>query len=80
MEMVWNFQQELTTAWSAGTLPVGFRPAHSFQEPAVLANNNGIVTNNTAVVNVTDAGQVLFICGNSITGGRNIGHSVWVAA
>lgn len=80
VEMVWNFQQESTTLWSAGTLPVGFRPAHSFQEPSVLASTDGTVTNNTAVVIVTDAGQVSFICGTSITGGRNIGHSVWVAA
>lgn len=80
VEMFWNFVQETTGLWSAGTLPVGFRPAHSFQEPAVLANSNGIVTNNTAAVNVTDAGQVSFICAASITGGRNIGHSVWVAA
>lgn len=80
VEMVWNFPQESTTIWSAGTIPVGFRPAHSFQEPSVLANTNGFVTNNTAAVNVTDAGQVSFICGTSITGGRNIGHSVWVAA
>lgn len=80
VEMFWNFVQETTGLWSAGTLPVGFRPAHSFQEPAVLANSNGIVTNNTAAVNVTDAGQVSFICAASITGGRNIGHSVWIAA
>lgn len=80
VEMVWNFPQESTKLWSAGTLPVGFRPAHSFQEPSVLANTYGTATNNTAVVIVTDAGQVSFICGTSITGGRNIGHSVWVAA
>ena len=80
VEMFWNFVQETTGLWSAGTLPVGFRPAHSFQEPSVLANSSGIVTNNTAAVNVTDAGQVSFICAASITGGRNIGHSVWVAA
>lgn len=80
VEMVWNFPQESTALWTAGTLPLGFRPAHSFQEPSVLANTNGFVTNNTAVVNVTDAGQVSFICGTSITGGRNIGHSVWMAA
>ena len=80
VEMVWNFPQESTALWSAGTLPVGFRPAHSFQEPSVLANTNGFVTNNTAVVNVTDSGGVAFICGTSVNGGRNIGHSVWIAA
>ena len=80
VEMVWNFPQESTTLWSAGTIPVGFRPAHSFQEPSVLASTYGTVTNNTAVAIVTDTGQVSFICGTSITGGRNIGHSVWVAA
>lgn len=80
VEMVWNFQQESTAIWSAGTLPVGFRPAHSFQEPSVLTNSNGIATNNVATVNVTDAGQASFICATSITGGLNIGHSVWIAA
>ena len=80
VEMVWNFPQESTTLWTAGTLPVGFRPGHSFQEPSVLTNTNGFVTNNVAVVNVTGAGRVSFICATSITGGRNIGHSVWIAA
>lgn len=79
-EMVWNFPQESTTLWTVGTLPVGFRPGHSFQEPSVLTNTNGFATNNVAVVNVTGAGQVSFICAASITGGRNIGHSVWIAA
>lgn len=78
--MVWNFPQESTTLWTAGELPAGFRPAHSFLEPSVLTNSNGLATNNTAAVNVTDAGQVSFICATSITGGRNIGHSVWIAA
>lgn len=78
--MVWNFQQESTTLWRAGTLPVGFRPAHGFQEPSVLANVNSYVTNNIAAVNVTGAGQVSFMCTSSVTGGRNIGHSVWIAA
>lgn len=80
VEMVWNFQQESTTLWRAGTLPVGFRPAHAFQEPSVLANANSYVTNNIAAVNVTGAGQVSFMCTSSVTGGRNIGHSVWIAA
>ena len=80
VEMVWNFQQESTTLWRAGTLPVGFRPAHGFQEPSVLANVNSYVTNNIAAVNVTGAGQVSFMCTSSVTGGRNIGHSVWIAA
>lgn len=80
VEMVWNFQQESTTLWRAGTLPVGFSPAHGFQEPSVLANANSYVTNNIAAVNVTGAGQVSFMCTSSVTGGRNIGHSVWIAA
>lgn len=80
VEMVWNFQQESTTLWRAGTLPVGFRPAHGFQEPSVLANVNSYVTNNIAAVNVTGAGQVSFMCTASVTGGRNIGHSVWIVA
>lgn len=80
VEMVWNFKQESITLWDAGTLPVGFRPTHSFQEPAVLANSDGYITNNAATVNVTDAGKISFICATGITGGRNIGHSVWIAA
>lgn len=80
VEMIWNFQQESTKLWRAGTLPVGFRPAHGFQEPSVLANVNSYVTNNIAAVNVTGAGQVSFMCTSSVTGGRNIGHSVWIAA
>ena len=78
--MIWNFSQVSATAWVAGTLPTGFRPARSFLEPSVLANSNGIVSNNTSEVEVKDSGQVTFICAAAVSGGRNIGHSVWLAA
>ena len=78
--MIWNFSQVSTNPWVAGTLPTGFRPARSFLEPSVLTNANGIVSNNTAEVEVKDLGQVTFICAAAIGGGRNIGHSVWIAA
>lgn len=80
VEMVWNFAQASTNVWSAGTLPAGFRPAKSFIEPSVLANANGIVSNNTAEVEVMDSGRVTFISAAAVAGGRNIGHSVWIAA
>ena len=80
VEMIWNFTQETTALWIAGTLPIGFRPGHNFQEPSMLADTHSMVTNNTAAVNVRDMGQVSFICGTRITGGRNVGHSVWIAA
>ena len=78
--MIWNFSQVSTAIWVAGTLPAGFRPARSFIEPSVLANANGAVSNNTAEVEVKDSGQVTFICAAAVNGGRNIGHSVWLAA
>lgn len=80
VEMIWNFNQDSTNVWVAGTLPAGFRPARSFLEPSVLANANGIVSNNTAEVEVRDSGQVVFISAAAIGGGRSIGHSVWIAA
>lgn len=80
VEMFWNFEQSSANVWNAGTLPVGYRPHKSFLEPAVLANPNGIVSNNTAEVEVTEHGHVNFVCAAAVTGGRNIGHSVWIAA
>lgn len=78
--MLWNFTQETTELWSVGTLPAGFRPARSFLEPAVLTKPGGITSNNTAEVEVSDTGVVIFISAAAVAGGRNIGHSVWIAA
>ena len=78
-EMLWNFGQETTDLWVAGTLPDGFRPAKSFIEPSVLTKPGGVTSNNTANVEVADTGRVTFVCGASVNGGRNIGHSVWIA-
>lgn len=80
VEMFWDFMQSTANVWNAGTLPVGYRPHFSFLEPAVLTNPNGIVSNNTAEVEVTEHGRVNFVCATAITNGRNIGHCVWIAA
>lgn len=80
VEMFWNFSQETTQVFNAGTLPVKFRPAHSFLMPAVRTFSNGIVSNNTADVEVKESGEVVFITANSMAGGHNIGHCVWIAA
>ena len=78
--MFWNFPQETTQLFNAGTLPVKFRPAYSFIMPAVRTLPNGIVSNNTAEVEVKESGEVVFIAANALAGGRNIGHCVWIAA
>ena len=80
VELYWNFPQETTHTFNAGTLPVEFRPAHSFLTPAVRTLSNGIVSNNTAEVEVRASGEVIFISANALAGGRNIGHCVWIAA
>ena len=80
VEMFWDFTQETTQIFNAGTLPVKFRPAHAFLMPAVRALSNGIVSNNTAEVEVKESGEVIFITANALTGGRNIGHCIWIAA
>lgn len=80
VEMFWNFTQETQEAFIAGTLPVKFRPAHSFLMPAVRTFSTGVTSNNTAVVEVNESGKVLFIAANAMAGGRNIGHCVWIAA
>lgn len=80
VEMYWDFPQETTQVFNAGTLPVKFRPAHEFLMPAVRALPNGVVSNNTAEVKVRESGEVIFIAANALTGGRNTGHCVWIAA
>lgn len=79
VEMYWNFVQATTEIFNAGTLPVKFRPAHSFLMPAVRTLSNGIVTVSAAEIEVTDSGKVVFIAANSMAGGRNIGHCTWIA-
>lgn len=78
-EMAWNFAQTTTDFWVAGTLPDGFRPVKSFIEPSVLTKPGGANSNNTAEVEVLDTGRVTFACGASVVGGRNVGHSIWIA-
>lgn len=80
VEMVWNFPQETTQVFNAGTLPVEFRPVYSFLTPAVRTLSNGVVSNNTADVEVRDSGEVIFTSANAMAGGHNIGHCVWIAA
>ena len=79
VEMFWNFAQETTQIFTAGTLPVKFRPAHSFITPAVRTSSNGIISNNTAEVEVRESGEVVFMAANAMAGGRNIGHCIWIA-
>lgn len=80
VEMFWNFGQATTTKWKAGTLPTGYRPNSSFMEPAVLVSSSYVLSNNTANVEVRAEGNVTFSCSSAVGGGRNIGHSVWIAA
>lgn len=79
VEMFWNFTQETTQIFDAGTLPVEFRPAYSFITPAVRTPSNGVIINNNAEVEVRDSGKVVFIAANALAGGRNIGHCIWIA-
>ena len=79
VEMFWNFPQETTAIFRAGTLPVGFRPAHTCLMSAVRTLSNGVVSNNTAEIEVKESGEVSFIVANSMAGGRNIGHCIWIA-
>lgn len=80
VEMFWDFSQETMQIFNAGTLPVGFRPAHAFLMPAVRTLPNGVISNNTAEVEVRESGEVVFIAANALAGGRNIGHCIWIAA
>lgn len=79
VEMFWHFNQETADLWNAGTLPVEFRPAYSFLMPSVRVRSDGIVSNNTAEVEVQASGAVVFICAAPMAGGRNVGHCVWIA-
>lgn len=79
VEMSWNFTQETTQIFNAGTLAVEFRPAHSFLMPAVRTLSNGIVSDNAAEVEVKESGEVVFIAASAMAGGRNIGHCIWIA-
>ena len=80
VEMYWDFYQETSEVWQAGTLPVGFRPTESFFAPAARTQSNGIVHNSTAEVEVRKSGEVVFNCAAPVTQGRNIGHCMWIAA
>ena len=79
VEMSWNFIQESTQLWNAGTLPVEFRPTQSFLAPAVRTSSNGTVNNDTAEVEVQKSGKVVFISAVALSQGRNIGHCIWIA-
>lgn len=79
VEMFWNFSQETANLWNAGTLPVEFRPAYSFLMPSVHTRQDGIISNNTAEVEVQASGAVVFISAASTAGGHNVGHCVWIA-
>lgn len=80
VEMFWNFSQSTTTKWKAGTLPTGYRPNSGFMEPSVLVSSSYVLSNNTANVEVRAEGDVTFSCAEAVSGARNIGHSIWIAA
>lgn len=79
VEMFWNFIQETSQLWNAGTLPVEFRPTQSFLAPAVRTSSNGIVNNSTAEVEVQKSGKVVFISAVAASQGHNTGHCIWIA-
>lgn len=79
VEMSWNFIQESSQLWNAGTLPVEFRPTQSFLAPAVRTSSSGIVNNSTAEVEVQKSGKVVFISAVAVSQGHNIGHCIWIA-
>lgn len=79
VEMFWNFVQESSELWIAGTLPVEFRPTHSFLASAVRTASNGVINNDTAEVEVQNSGRVVFISAVACSQGRNIGHCIWIA-
>ncbi|MDB1875195.1 hypothetical protein PMX66_02660 [Collinsella aerofaciens] len=79
VEMSWNFIQESSQLWNAGTLPVEFRPTQSFLAPAVRTSSSGIVNNGTAEVEVQKSGKVVFISAVAVSQGHNIGHCIWIA-
>ena len=79
VEMFWLFDQATADLWVAGTLPVEFRPPYSFIMPSVRARPDGIVSNNTAEVEVKASGAVTFISAAPMAGGRNVGHCAWIA-
>jgi hypothetical protein len=80
VEMFWNFSQVSTTKWTAGRLPTDYRPHSGVMEPAVIVDSSYLLSNNTANVEVKADGYVTFSCSSAVGGGRNIGHSVWIAA
>lgn len=80
VEMYWNFDQETSDVWRAGTLPVGFRPIGSFIVPAARTQSGTIIHNSTAEVEVQKSGEVVFSSAAYVTRGRNIGYCMWIAA
>lgn len=79
VEMLWDFSQPNTDAWTAGKLPDGFRPVQAFIAPAVATNSNGVVANNTASVYVAADGSVTFTSAASVSGAHSVGHTTWIA-
>lgn len=80
VERFWNFSQNTSQVWVAGSLAVGYRCGFSLLEPAVLYYSSGIVSNNTAEIDVTAQSSVNSVCAAAVSDGHNIGHCVWIAA
>lgn len=79
VELMWNFAQESRAIWTAGTLPVGFRPRRGFHSCTFMADANGVNNNHVSEVEVTGNGSVRFIAGTAISGTRSIGNVTFIA-
>lgn len=78
--MKWNFLQETTTLWEPPLLPNGYRPIYNLAGSCVCANSFGSPTNNIAYYEVRTTGNIRFSVATALSGGRNIGHCVFLAA
>lgn len=80
VEMKWNFLQQTTTLWEPSPLPSGYRPIYNLAGSCVCANSSGSPTNNIAYYEARTTGAVRFSVATALSGGRNIGHCVFLAA
>lgn len=80
VEMKWNFLQQTTTLWDPPFLPNGYRPIYNLAGSCVCANSSGSPTNNIAYYEVRTTGNIRFSVATALSGGRNIGHCVFLAA
>lgn len=79
VELTWNFVQESRDIWTAGTLPVGFRPRGDFHSCTFMADAAGVNNDHVSEVEVTRNGSVRFIAGAAISRARSIGNVTFIA-